>query len=144
MVGKDTHREESHLLAGAPRSSSEPVDNRFPAAMPWDELPVPDLPGHQAMAMDYHLDDATPIAPESNEGEEGTGADDALGLYLRQMGAIPLLNRQQELALAQRLDWPVLATAVLRFPTGVRLAASWIRLNVSWQGSWLLIPRSML
>jgi len=104
MVGKDTHREESHLLAGAPRSSSEPVDNRFPAAMPWDELPVPDLPGHQAMAMDYHLDDATPIAPESNEGEEGTGADDALGLYLRQMGAIPLLNRQQELALAQRLE----------------------------------------
>src|SRR5207248_4052854 len=30
--------------------------------------------------------------------------DDALGLYLRQMGAIPLLNRDQELALAERLE----------------------------------------
>src|SRR3989442_15033847 len=35
------------------------------------------------------------------EGEEDAHApDDALGLYLRQMGAIPLLNREQELALA--------------------------------------------
>jgi RNA polymerase primary sigma factor len=38
------------------------------------------------------------------EGEDGHGADDALGLYLRQMGAIPLLNREQELALARRLE----------------------------------------
>src|SRR6185437_8480294 len=29
---------------------------------------------------------------------------DALGLYLRQMGAIPLLSRDQELALAERLE----------------------------------------
>jgi RNA polymerase primary sigma factor len=33
-----------------------------------------------------------------------SGPDDALGLYLRQMGAIPLLNREQELALARRLE----------------------------------------
>ena len=33
-----------------------------------------------------------------------TRPDDALGLYLRQMGAIPLLNRDQELALARRLE----------------------------------------
>ena len=32
------------------------------------------------------------------------GADDALGLYLKQMGAIPLLNRAKELALAERLE----------------------------------------
>jgi RNA polymerase primary sigma factor len=38
------------------------------------------------------------------EGEEGHGADDALGLYLRQMGAIPLLTREQELTLARRLE----------------------------------------
>src|SRR5262249_14535984 len=30
--------------------------------------------------------------------------DDALGLYLRQMGAIPLLSRDQELALAKQLE----------------------------------------
>jgi RNA polymerase primary sigma factor len=33
-----------------------------------------------------------------------SGPDDALGLYLRQMGAIPLLNREKELDLAQRLE----------------------------------------
>src|SRR5262249_34223813 len=31
-------------------------------------------------------------------------SDDALGLYLKQMGAIPLLNRKQELELAERLE----------------------------------------
>jgi RNA polymerase primary sigma factor len=31
-------------------------------------------------------------------------SDDALGLYLKQMGAIPLLSRKQELELAQRLE----------------------------------------
>ncbi len=52
------------------------------------------------------------FVPEENEAarpaegleEESHGADDALGLYLRQMGAIPLLNREQELALARRLE----------------------------------------
>ena len=37
--------------------------------------------------------------------DDGSGApDDALGLYLRQMGAIPLLNRDEELTLAKRLE----------------------------------------
>ncbi len=38
------------------------------------------------------------------EEEYAGGPDDALGLYLRQMGAIPLLNKEKELALAQRLE----------------------------------------
>ncbi len=37
--------------------------------------------------------------------DESNGPDDALGLYLRQMGAIPLLSRVQELALAVKLEW---------------------------------------
>ena len=37
-------------------------------------------------------------------GHGGGGADDALGLYLKQMGAIPLLNREKELTLATRLE----------------------------------------
>lgn len=41
---------------------------------------------------------------ELPEGSSSQGADDSLGLYLRQMGAIPLLNRQEELALARRLE----------------------------------------
>lgn len=59
------------------------------------------------------------------EEDTSHGLDDALGLYLRQMGSIPLLNREQELALARELEtarrryrraalwnWPLLAGVV--------------------------------
>jgi RNA polymerase primary sigma factor len=50
-------------------------------------------------------EEPAPVHDEAAETEEsGGGADDALGLYLRQMGAIPLLTREQELALARRLE----------------------------------------
>jgi len=42
---------------------------------------------------------------EREADDHSGGADDALGLYLRQMGAIPLLTRQQELDLARRLEF---------------------------------------
>ncbi|MGL4552375.1 MAG: RNA polymerase sigma factor RpoD/SigA [Gemmataceae bacterium] len=49
------------------------------------------------------IDDLPP--GEVEEGDEDAHApDDALGLYLRQMGAIPLLSRDQELALAKQLE----------------------------------------
>jgi RNA polymerase primary sigma factor len=41
---------------------------------------------------------------ETVVADEGQSPDDALGLYLRQMGAIPLLSRQEELELAKRLE----------------------------------------
>jgi len=46
------------------------------------------------------------MMPEDSEGEHPAthGPDDALGLYLRQMGAIPLLKRDQELTLARQLE----------------------------------------
>lgn len=64
--------------------------------------------------------------------EEGSpsvsGPDDALGLYLRQMGAIPLLNRSEELTLAKVLErtrrrfrhaalfnWPIILKAMEAF-----------------------------
>jgi len=57
-------------------------------------------------------DDDTALEPEVARAEEEApaedeyagGPDDALGLYLRQMGSIPLLNREKELALAKRLE----------------------------------------
>lgn len=56
-------------------------------------------------------DEDVPLLPEDMgpgdgaEAEEDPHApDDALGLYLRQMGAIPLLTRPQELALAVQLE----------------------------------------
>jgi RNA polymerase primary sigma factor len=47
--------------------------------------------------------EAHPVA-EDHDASDLTGPDDALGLYLRQMGAIPLLNRQEELSLARELE----------------------------------------
>jgi RNA polymerase primary sigma factor len=47
--------------------------------------------------------DEAPLA--SDEADEFShGPDDALGLYLRQMGAIPLLTRVNEIEVAQRLE----------------------------------------
>lgn len=55
--------------------------------------------------------------PISIADDDGIGGpDDSLGLYLRQMGSIPLLSRAQELTLAKRLE-----TARQRF----RRAALW-------------------
>ena len=58
-------------------------------------------------------------------GHGALSADDALGLYLQQMGNIPMLNRAEETELARRLEkararyrraalssWPVLARLV--------------------------------
>src|SRR5262245_21011420 len=50
--------------------------------------------------IDYAPAPETSVSDDSHQG----GADDALGLYLKQMGAIPLLNRDKELALALRLE----------------------------------------
>jgi RNA polymerase primary sigma factor len=59
----------------------------------------------EAVASDDALffDDLPPGEVDETD-EDGNAADDALGLYLRQMGAIPLLSRDQELALAQQLE----------------------------------------
>ena len=57
----------------------------------------------EAPGGDWDADDEEPAAAEVLE-EGHQAPDDTLGLYLRQMGAIPLLSRQEELALAQRLE----------------------------------------
>jgi RNA polymerase primary sigma factor len=54
-------------------------------------------------ALSSGLDDM-PAAEADEEADDAHAPDDALGLYLRQMGAIPLLNREQELALAEQLE----------------------------------------
>src|SRR5262245_9817371 len=64
---------------------------------------------------DAYSEDADPaLAPAEHDAEEeaaaevadegGQAPDDTLGLYLRQMGAIPLLSRKEELELAQALE----------------------------------------
>jgi RNA polymerase primary sigma factor len=73
------------------RFDEEPAD--FPTVTP---------PLHE----DEELPEMVPAETETPHPEEdhGGGGDKALGLYLSQMGSIPLLDRQEELDLAQRLD----------------------------------------
>jgi RNA polymerase primary sigma factor len=50
--------------------------------------------------------DGPPPEAEAAEADDfASGPDDALGLYLRQMGAIPLLSRDKEKSLAMRLEF---------------------------------------
>jgi RNA polymerase primary sigma factor len=70
---------------------------------PWDEL-EPKTAEHHLERESPGVDEDRPGVEEAADEEMHGGADDALGLYLRQMGAIPLLTRDQELALAQRLE----------------------------------------
>lgn len=48
--------------------------------------------------------DAAEYDADESSADNRNAPDDALGLYLRQMGAIPLLNREQELTLARKLE----------------------------------------
>jgi len=49
-------------------------------------------------------DEPLPVEGGSPVEEASTGADDSLGLYLRQMGAIRLLNKDDERVLAEKLE----------------------------------------
>jgi RNA polymerase primary sigma factor len=69
----------------------------------WSDLPDDSFAAEEADDVDETAAEET-AAPAELEGEDAHAPDDALGLYLRQMGAIPLLSREQELALAERLE----------------------------------------
>lgn len=53
---------------------------------------------------DLDIESTPDVAPEVLDEDSTTAPDDSLGLYLRQMGAIPLLSRDQELSLAVKLE----------------------------------------
>ncbi|HYT90559.1 MAG TPA: sigma-70 family RNA polymerase sigma factor [Gemmataceae bacterium] len=67
-----------------------------------DETPRSESPTEGRTATEE--DEGHTPSAEDAEPNTANGPDDALGLYLRQMGAIPLLNRNEELALAKRLE----------------------------------------
>jgi RNA polymerase primary sigma factor len=56
------------------------------------------------IADELDLVDAEAGTAEAADDDSSQAPDDTLGLYLRQMGAIPLLTRKEELELAQRLE----------------------------------------
>ena len=74
-----------------------------------DEADDPELNGIDEDDEDDEIEaEAEGAAPAEGEApaedDFAGGPDDALGLYLRQMGAIPLLNKERETALAQKLE----------------------------------------
>ena len=83
---------------------AEDVEVAGHRALPWEDE-AEAAPARRTAHADENpaLEEGQPLA--EGEGEDVHAPDDALGLYLRQMGAIPLLNREQELALAERLEY---------------------------------------
>src|SRR6516165_9964653 len=71
----------------------------------WDAEMVDLADDREERHDDHDLEDLEPVAaagtPEEVEGFSGT---DPFGLYLQQMGAIAMLNRQEELELTSRLE----------------------------------------
>src|SRR4051812_25304216 len=90
--GKEGRSEQRPAAALSP----SPDDKR--TAPLWDET----TPAFAEESAPVEADGEAPAVLEGHEEENAP--DDALGLYLRQMGAIPLLSREQELALAKRLE----------------------------------------
>src|SRR5579875_175732 len=91
----------SALAQATPDTFVSKAEAKMPRETPWSELP------DDSFAVEDEETEEAEVAESaaSSEEEEDTHApDDALGLYLRQMGAIPLLSREQELALAERLE----------------------------------------
>ncbi len=90
------------------QTSSDDLEARLDEESVHDEVDALDADDDEADEEDTDLEPAAARAedepPADEESTSGSGADDALGLYLRQMGAIPLLNREKELSLAQKLE----------------------------------------
>jgi RNA polymerase primary sigma factor len=90
-------------VAKAKKLGVELLDQEVDEAADWTQSPA---------AEDENVAVATASTSPDVEAEEtedeapalSNGPDDALGLYLRQMGSIPLLSREEELALAERLE----------------------------------------
>jgi RNA polymerase primary sigma factor len=55
-------------------------------------------------AFDDRFDPVKSRSPRRQNRDQDVADDDVLGLYLKQMGSIPLLKRDEELALTQRLE----------------------------------------
>jgi RNA polymerase primary sigma factor len=108
MTTKNRHLRRAALPASvARRRNSLPVrSGKSKAASPAPIAPlVDDLDDDADEDNDDDLE-AESSSEKTRLGEEDddTSADDTLGVYLRQMGAIPLLNREQELVMARALE----------------------------------------
>ena len=94
------------LLPAAAAPEAALLEGRPARTRVWEEQSLPEVPSSPALVEDDEEDEEEEeeAVVEEASGDDESAPDDALGLYLRQMGAIPLLNREQELALAKRLE----------------------------------------
>jgi RNA polymerase primary sigma factor len=111
VMRKTPKRADKRAASEAAPSLPEPFAAPRPTAAaphretPWSELPDDGFTADESDDADETATEEATAAPaEALEAEDSHAPDDALGLYLRQMGAIPLLSRDQELALAERLE----------------------------------------
>lgn len=109
MAGAQRYRSRSRSEGRILGAASETTERRIVNINPVSGESLPSAFAAAEIDEDHVADwnlsgEISPQAPEAPEGEGSSTADDALGLYLRQMGAIPLLTRKEELALAQRLE----------------------------------------
>jgi RNA polymerase primary sigma factor len=94
----DMHDIPSEPLEPLVAETSEAVEDRPRRELGWEE-------DEDFAAVDPEdVEEVAQTEEAVDEGDDPHAPDDALGLYLRQMGAIPLLDRNQELALAMRLE----------------------------------------
>jgi RNA polymerase primary sigma factor len=101
ITGRSLRAEQPEASAGRLRRSTERRDELSDTM--WDDAPGT-AHDEDEIGFDRLPSEEAHSSPQETHSEDSTGADDALGLYLRQMGAIPLLTREQELALARRLE----------------------------------------
>lgn len=89
-----------------------PKDNDDPKKKTTDEATVPIvLPGNDKSLSDIDEPDASELVDEEDSDEDTLNqgqyfddiSDDSVRLYLREIGKIPLLNAEEELALAQKV-----------------------------------------
>jgi len=108
MSTKQRHFRRAVAPLGASRRRPAPPARPVPAK---PVIPQPPVPQVEDEVDDEDDEDDDDIEKPKNgtarhaEDEDETSADDTLGVYLRQMGAIPLLNREQELVMAKALEW---------------------------------------
>ena len=91
----------SRLNSARPDSFADPLQRDGPTPS-LDEEDADDL--EEPDEDDTDLDTAIELPQEPVAEESSAGVDDALGLYLRQMGEIRLLKRDEELAIATKLE----------------------------------------
>ena len=101
----------SRTFRNLPRTPSNPEN--LPVEEPRERVAEDaDLTGFDDLADEFdEAEEDTDLEPADGEAaeapaeeESAAGSDDALGLYLRQMGSIPLLTRDKEIALAKLLE----------------------------------------